>query len=401
MRLSSTARRDRTVGEIVNVMAIDCDRFMMVTSQIQQYWSSPFQVSLALIFLFNTLGLSAIPGVIIMIIFVPLSIFSSVLARRFMNEQMTLKDQRTKMINEILNGIKVIKLYAWEVPMLETIERIRKKELLCIIKAGLIRVVLDTFNFASPFLVALGSFATYTAISEDNVLTPEIAFVSLTLFNQLRSPMTMVGLLINMTVSAVVSNKRIKDLLTAEEVDEHAVERSDSSKPGEDTIKVQNADFSWEVTNPGAETNLSDINLSVKKGQLIAVVGKVGSGKSSLISALLGEMEKLRGAVGVHGQVAYVPQQAWIQNMSLQENITFGRNFSKYYYTRVVEACALTSDLNMLPQGGSTEIGEKVSITSLYCYCLRVSTCLEVKKLVCHWLVLFTRIQMSIFWTIL
>lgn len=222
-------------------MAIDCDRFMMVTSQIQQYWSAPFQVTLALIFLFNTLGISAAPGVVIMLIFIPLSIYSSVLSKNFTLQQMALKDQRTKMINEILNGIKVIKLYAWEPPMLEAIEKIRKKELTCVIKAGYVKIVLDTFNFALSFLVALGSFATYTMINKDNVLTPEVAFVSLTLFNQLRSPMQMVGQLINMTVSAVVSNKRIKDLLTAEEVDENAVDRSDVDD--EKAVEVKNGSF--------------------------------------------------------------------------------------------------------------------------------------------------------------
>nr|UOF76395.1 multidrug resistance-associated protein [Bursaphelenchus xylophilus] len=358
LRLSSAARRDRTVGEIVNVMAIDCDRFQMITSQIQQYWSSPFQVTLALIFLFNTLGVSAMTGVIIMVIFLPLSIYSSVLSRKFMTKQMKLKDQRTKMISEILNGIKVIKLYAWEVPMIESIEATRKKELKCILYSGFIRLVVDAFNFASPFLVALGSFATYTLTSSDNVLTPQIAFVSLTLFNQLRSPMTMIGLLINMTVGAIVSNKRIKDLLTAEEIDSNAVSRTNDEKP--EVISIEDGEFSWDI-QPGADPTLTDINVKAKKGQLIAVVGKVGAGKSSLLSALLGEMEKLKGIVGVNGKVAYVPQQAWIQNMNLQDNITFGRPYSKYYYSRVIDACALKSDLEMLPQGDSTEIGEKAS----------------------------------------
>ncbi|CAD5211774.1 unnamed protein product [Bursaphelenchus okinawaensis] len=356
LNLSSAARRNRTVGEIVNIMAIDCDRFQMLTAQIQQYWSSPFQVTLALILLFNTLGVSALPGVFIMVVFIPLSIYSSIWSRKFMTKQMKLKDQRTKMINEILNGIKVIKLYAWEIPMIETIEAIRRKELHCILSSGMIRMGVDTFNFASPFLVALGSFATYTLISSDNVLTPEIAFVSLTLFNQLRSPMTMIGLLINMTVGALVSNKRIKDLLTSEEVDTNSVHRTNEKK--EEAVVVDNADFSWDGLSGGVPT-LTDINVKAKKGQLIAVVGKVGTGKSSLLSALLGEMEKLKGVVGVDGKVGYVPQQAWIQNMSLQDNITFGRQYNKYYYNRVVDACALKSDLDMLPQGDSTEIGEK------------------------------------------
>lgn len=146
--------------------------------------------------------------------------------------------------------------------------------------------------------------------------------------------------------------------MTADEVDAHAVDRATSTKDSDDSsVKVDNADFAWE--NDSTEPNLQDLNMNVKKGSLIAVVGKVGSGKSSLLSALLGEMEKLRGYVGVRGQVAYVPQQAWIQNMSLRDNITFGRNYVRSFYNKVVDMCALKSDLAILQRGDQTEIGEK------------------------------------------
>lgn len=146
--------------------------------------------------------------------------------------------------------------------------------------------------------------------------------------------------------------------MSADEVDPSAIDRtSNDSKTNDDAIKVNNADFSWETDN--TDPNLQDLNLNVKKGSLIAVVGSVGSGKSSLLSALLGEMEKLRGHVGVTGQVAYVPQQAWIQNMSLRDNITFGKNYVRSFYNKIVDMCELKSDLNMLQRGDQTEIGEK------------------------------------------
>uniref|UniRef100_A0A914YP34 ABC transmembrane type-1 domain-containing protein n=1 Tax=Panagrolaimus superbus TaxID=310955 RepID=A0A914YP34_9BILA len=121
--------------------------------------------------------------------------------RRWMITQMKLKDERAKMCNEVLNGIKVIKLYAWEIPMMDLIENIRKRELNCIFKSSLVRISVDIFNWCTPFLVALFAFMTYTMTDPENhKLTPAIAFVSLTLFNQLRSPMTMLGLLINITI---------------------------------------------------------------------------------------------------------------------------------------------------------------------------------------------------------
>lgn len=130
-------------------------------------------------------------------------------------------------------------------------------------------------------------------------------------------------------------------------------------------ITAKDADFTWEggyscASEATAPTpNVHDITMDVTRGSLIAVVGRVGCGKSSLLSALLGEMDKLRGYVGVRGQVAYVPQQAWIQNMTLRENITFGQPFNKVLYDKVLEVCALKPDLEILPHGDATEIGEK------------------------------------------
>ncbi|EFO88104.1 CRE-MRP-7 protein [Caenorhabditis remanei] len=357
--LSNSARRDRTVGEIVNLMAIDVERFQMITPQIQQFWSCPYQITFALVYLFITLGYSAIPGVVIMVIFVPMNIISSMVVRKWQIEQMKLKDERTKMVNEVLNGIKVVKLYAWEVPMEEYIEEIRRKELALIKKSAMVRNILDSFNTASPFLVALFSFGTFVLSNPAHLLTPQIAFVSLALFNQLRSPMTMIALLINQAVQAVVSNKRLKEFLVAEELDEKSVDRSENIERSHNAVRVENLTATWENPEDSRQATLQDLDLTAPRNSLIAVVGKVGSGKSSLLQALLGEMGKLKGRIGVNGRVAYVPQQPWIQNMTLRDNITFGRPFDRKRYDQVLYACALKADIKILPAGDQTEIGEK------------------------------------------
>ena len=122
-------------------------------------------------------------------------------------------------------------------------------------------------------------------------------------------------------------------------------------------IEVENGSFSW---SPDEPPTLKNINLNIKPGSLVAVVGHVGAGKSSLISALLGEMEKITGRVNTTGHIAFVPQQAWIQNCSLRDNILFGKGYDESNYNQVVESCALKPDLAMLPGGDTTEIGEKV-----------------------------------------
>lgn len=354
LRLSNSARREKTVGEIVNLMAIDIDRFQQITPQTMQYWSNPLQIGLSLILLWNQIGVSVVSGVVVMLMLLPINFFITMLIRKWQVQQMKYKDERTKMVNEVLNGIKVIKLYAWETPMETVINDLRYKELSLIKKAAFMRTLSDMLNLAAPFLVALSTFTTYILIDKNNVLTPSIAFVSLTLFNQLRSPMSTIAELISQTVQVFVSNKRLKKFLVAEELTDYV---DSSSKDNDDVIVCQEAQMTWDKEE--GIPSLSNINFTAQRGQLITVVGKVGNGKTSLMHTLLGEMDKLRGYVGMSGRVAYVPQQPWMQNQTMRINITFGKKLDEYFYNRVLDACALLPDLQMLPMGDQTEIGEK------------------------------------------
>ncbi|CAD6187548.1 unnamed protein product [Caenorhabditis auriculariae] len=356
LRLSNAARREKTAGEIVNLMAIDIDRFQQITPQTMQYWSNPLQIGIALFLLYKQLGVSVFSGVGVMILLFPINFVITMVIRNWQMEQMYYKDERTKMVNEVLNGIKVIKLYAWEPPMEQVINNLREKELGLIKRAACLRSFSDMLNCASPFLVALSTFATFVYVDVNNVLTPQIAFVSLTLFNQLRSPMSQVAELITQTVQVYVSNERLKDFLVAEELSTSTIQNA--ARDNDDVINVSNATLTWDATEP-TSSSLTNLNFSVQRGQLITVVGRVGSGKTSLLQALLGEMEKVSGSVAMHGRVSYVPQQAWMQNNTLRNNITFGKQYDEYFYSRVLDACALYSDLQMLPLGDMTEIGEK------------------------------------------
>ncbi|EGT59327.1 CBN-MRP-4 protein [Caenorhabditis brenneri] len=357
LRLSNAARREKTVGEIVNLMAIDIDRFQQITPQTMQYWSNPFQIGLALFLLFQQLGVSVFSGVAVMVLLFPINFIITMIIRKWQIDQMFYKDERTKMVNEVLNGIKVIKLYAWEPPMEQVIEDLREKELGLIKKAAFLRTFSDMLNCASPFLVALSTFATFIFIDPKNVLTPEIAFVSLTLFNQLRSPMSQVAELITQTVQVIVSNRRLKEFLMSEELNNDAIDHR--ARDNNDVICVKDATLSWESGEQQPIPSLSNISFTVRRGQLVTIVGRVGAGKTSMLQALMGEMEKLSGSIAMHGRLCYVPQQPWMQNNTLRQNITFGKQFDEYFYSRVLDACALYRDLQILPLGDTTEIGEK------------------------------------------
>ncbi|KFQ45688.1 Canalicular multispecific organic anion transporter 2, partial [Nestor notabilis] len=352
--ITNSAKRSSTVGEIVNLMSVDAQRFMDLVTFLNMLWSAPLQIFLALYFLWQTLGPSVLAGVAVMVLLIPFNSAIAIKTRAFQVEQMRYKDSRIKLMNEILGGIKVLKLYAWEPSFSEKVLEIRKNELRVLKKSAYLNS-LSTFAWISaPFLVALTTFAVYVSVDEKNILDAEKAFVSLSLFNILKFPLSMLPQVISNIAQTSVSLKRIQQFLSHDELDPNSVETK-LIAPG-NAISVTNASFSW---GKELKPSLKDINLLVPSGALVAVVGHVGCGKSSLVSALLGEMEKLEGEVAVKGSVAYVPQQAWIQNATLKDNILFGQAPNEQKYQNILEACALKTDLEVLPGGDQTEIGEK------------------------------------------
>uniref|UniRef100_A0A8C2AUR3 Multidrug resistance-associated protein 1 n=1 Tax=Cyprinus carpio TaxID=7962 RepID=A0A8C2AUR3_CYPCA len=349
--ITNAARRTSTVGEIVNLMSVDAQRFMDLITYINMIWSAPLQVILALYFLWQNLGPSVLAGVAVMVLMVPLNAVIAMKTKTYQVAQMKSKDNRIKLMNEVLNGIKVLKLYAWELAFKDKVSAIRESELRVLMKTAYLGAV-STFTWVcAPFLVALSTFAVYVLVDEHNILDAQKAFVSLALFNILRFPLNMLPMVISSMVQASVSMKRLRVFLSHEELDEDNVER-----PAITACEIVDGAFSWSKHD---SPTLKRINVRVPEGAFVAVVGHVGSGKSSLLSALLGEMQKQEGSVSIKASVAYVPQQAWIQNATLKDNILFGREAKDSWYEKVVEACALLPDLEVLPGGDLTEIGEK------------------------------------------
>ncbi|XP_062269788.1 ATP-binding cassette sub-family C member 3 isoform X2 [Platichthys flesus] len=352
--ITNAAKRSTTVGEVVNLMSVDAQRFMDLTTFLNMLWSAPLQIMLALYFLWQNLGPSVLAGVAVMIMLIPLNAVIAMKTRAYQVEQMQYKDSRIKLMNEILNGIKVLKLYAWENSFRDKVLDIRQKELNTLRKTAYLGALSTMAWTSAPFLVALTTFAVYVNVDENNILDAEKAFVSLALFNILRFPLNMLPQVISSMVQTSVSLKRIQNFLSHDELDPNSVDRKNNST--EFSVTVVNGKFTWSKEDLPV---LQNINVMVPQGSLLAVVGHVGCGKSSLISALLGEMEKLEGEISIRGSVAYVPQQAWIQNATLRDNILFGIAYNEQKYRCVLEACALTPDLEVLPGGDMTEIGEK------------------------------------------
>lgn len=189
LRISSRAKRNTTVGEIVNLMAVDAHRFFEMIPYLHVAWSGPIVMSLAIFLLWQYLGAAVFAGFAVMISLIPLSGFIATKIRTLQVQQMRVKDERVKSMNEILSGMKVLKLYAWEPSFEKLITDVREGELVFLRRAAMYNVVTEFIWSLAPFLVALFSFMTFVFMG--NVLTPEIAFVSMALFNILRMPMAL------------------------------------------------------------------------------------------------------------------------------------------------------------------------------------------------------------------
>uniref|UniRef100_A0A8C1VAI2 ATP-binding cassette, sub-family C (CFTR/MRP), member 2 n=1 Tax=Cyprinus carpio TaxID=7962 RepID=A0A8C1VAI2_CYPCA len=351
--VSNDSRKESTAGEIVNLMSADAQRFNDVTNFIHLLWSCPLQIILAIAFLWIELGPSVLAGLLVMVLMVPINGWLATKSRGFQMENMKFKDKRMKIINDILNGIKVLKYYAWESSFEAQVQEIREKELKVKRKFAYLSSV-STFIFScAPAIVSLATFAVFVSVSPDNILDAEKAFTSISLFNILRFPLAMLPQLISIMVQTAVSKKRLEKFLSGDDLDTMAITRDDSHSAA---VSMTDGTYAWERDT---EPVLKNVSLDIKPGRLVAVVGAVGSGKTSLISALLGELHSLKGHINIKGSVAFVPQQAWIQNATVMDNILFGSYLDEERYRSVVDACALGPDLDLLPGRDQTEIGEK------------------------------------------
>ncbi|XP_074821495.1 ATP-binding cassette sub-family C member 6 isoform X2 [Natator depressus] len=353
--MSNAARRAATVGEIVNLVCVDVQRLMDLIIYFNGTWLAPIRIIICFVFLWQLLGPSALTAIAVFLILLPLNFVITKKRSHFQEDQMNHKDNRARLTNAILSDIKIIKLYGWEKAFMEKVLCIRKQELQAL-KSSQILFSLSLSSFhSSTFLIAFVMFAVYTLVDEQHVLDAQKAFVSLTLINILNTAHSFLPYSINAAIQAKVSLSRLAAFLSLEELNPNNMSTVTSDHL-QDGITVRNGTFSW---CRGSSPCIKRINLTIPQGCLLAVVGQVGAGKSSLLYALLGELQKLDGYVAIKGTVAYVPQQDWIQNASVEENIIFGEEMHESWYNSVIDACALQPDLESFPAGSKSEIGEK------------------------------------------
>ncbi|KAH9796208.1 ABC transporter C family member 2 [Citrus sinensis] len=341
LRITHEARKNFASGKITNLMTTDAEQLQQVCQALHTLWSAPFRIIISLVLLYNELGVASLLGALLLVFMFPVQ------------EGLQRTDKRIGLMNEILAAMDAVKCYAWENSFQSKVQNVRNDELSWFRKAQFLAACNSFILNSIPVLVTVVSFGMFTLLGGD--LTPARAFTSLSLFAVLRFPLFMLPNMITQVVNANVSLKRMEEFLLAEE---KILLPNPPLTSGLPAISIRNGYFSWD--SKAERPTLLNINLDIPVGSLVAIVGGTGEGKTSLISAMLGELPPVSDASAViRGTVAYVPQVSWIFNATVRDNILFGSAFEPARYEKAIDVTSLQHDLDLLPGGDVTEIGER------------------------------------------
>ncbi|XP_078004277.1 ATP-binding cassette sub-family C member 8 isoform X2 [Phascolarctos cinereus] len=416
---SNLSMGEMTAGQICNLVAIDTNQLMWFFFLCPNLWAMPAQIIVGVILLYYLLGVSALIGAAVIIVLAPIQYFVATKLSQAQRSTLEYSNERLKKTNEMLRGIKLLKLYAWENIFRAQVEMTRRKEMTSL-KAFAIYTSISIFmNTAIPIAAVLITFVSHVSFFKGANFSPSVAFASLSLFHILVTPLFLLSSVVRSTVKALVSVQKLSEFLSSEEIGKdqysqhelpykgqssksqavvvnrkrpsrddcrnfmgHLQKLGPDEEPDDSCVRITGGFFTW--TSDGVPT-LSNITIRIPQGQLTMIVGQVGCGKSSLLLATLGEMQKISGEISWNslpdsetgedssperetntgpdirkrGPVAYASQKPWLLNATVEENITFESPFNKQRYKAVIDACSLQPDIDILPHGDQTQIGER------------------------------------------
>lgn len=354
LRLSSTARQSHTIGEIVNYMAVDVQRVGDYSWYLHDIWMLPLQIVLALAILYKNVGIASVATLVATIISIAITIPLAKLQEEYQDHLMAAKDDRMRTTSECLRNMRILKLQAWEDRYRLKLEEMRNVEFSWLRKALYSQAFITFIFWGSPIFVSVVTFA--TCILLGGQLTAGGVLSALATFRILQEPLRNFPDLVSMVAQTKVSVDRIAGFLQEEELQLDATIVIPSGLAST-AIEIRDGEFCWDRSS--SQSTLSSIQLNVEKGKRVAVCGVVGSGKSSFLSCILGEIPKISGEVKISGSAAYVSQSAWIQSGNIEENILFGSPMDKQRYKNVINACSLKRDLELFSHGDQTIIGDR------------------------------------------
>ncbi|KAK8967570.1 ABC transporter C family member 3 [Platanthera guangdongensis] len=354
LTLSSHARQGRTTGEIINIMSVDADRISLFSWYMHDLWMVPIQVTLALLILYTNLGLASLAALVATFIVMLANVPLGKMQENYQQKMMESKDMRMKATSEILRNMRILKLQGWEMKFLSKIAELRKKETNWLRKYVYTSAMTTFVFWGAPTFVAVVTFGACVLLRIP--LESGKVLSALATFRVLQEPIYNLPDTISMVVQTKVSLDRISSFLCLEDLPQNVVEKLPRGSSNV-AIEVTEGTFSWDLSSESP--TVRDLNFRVLHGMRVAVCGTVGSGKSSLLSCILGEVPKIDGKVKLCGMTAYVAQSPWIQSGKIQDNILFGEELDSEKYDIVLEACSLKKDLEILPFGDQTVIGER------------------------------------------
>uniref|UniRef100_A0A803YS33 ATP binding cassette subfamily C member 8 n=1 Tax=Meleagris gallopavo TaxID=9103 RepID=A0A803YS33_MELGA len=396
---SNMSMGEMTAGQICNLVAIDTNQLMWFFFLCPNLWAMPVQIIVGVLLLYYLLGISALIGAAVIIVLAPVQYFVATKLSQAQRSTLEYSNERLKKTNEMLRGIKLLKLYAWEHIFHSSVEETRQKEMTSLKSFALYTSISIFMNAAIPIAAVLITFVVHAHLTRKADFSPSVAFASLSLFHILVSPLFLLSSVVRSTVKALVQHaclclgcfadaatsycyfclsvfsqplKVVNRKRPAREewnnYTSHTRRPINITEPDDFCVKITNGFFTWTPEGPPA---LSNIDIRIPQGQLTMIVGQVGCGKSSLLLAILGEMQKISGNVSwsswkllfcfsrKRGSVAYASQKPWLLNATVEENITFESSFNKQRYKAVIDACSLQPDIDILPHGDQTQIGER------------------------------------------
>uniref|UniRef100_A0A8D1KAD6 ATP-binding cassette sub-family C member 12 n=1 Tax=Sus scrofa TaxID=9823 RepID=A0A8D1KAD6_PIG len=383
-----------SVGEVLNILSSDSYSLFEAALFCPLPATIPILMAVCAVYSFFILGPTALIGISVYVIFIPIQMFMARLNSAFRRSAVSVTDKRVQTMNEFLTCIKLIKMYAWEKSFTNTIRDVRKRERKLLEKAGFVQSGNSALTSIASTIAIVLTFTCHILLRRK--LTAPVAFSVIAMFNVMKFSIAILPFSVKAAAEANVSLRRMKKILIAKSPPSYVTQPEDPDT----VLLLANATLTWEqeasrksdlkkvqnpkkhflkkqrpeaysmnpsaqgVTGPEEQCGspksvLHNISFVVRKGKVLGICGNVGSGKSSLIAALLGQMQLQQGIVAVNGTLAYVSQQAWIFHGNVRENILFGEKYDHQRYQHTVRVCALQEDLSSLPYGDLTEIGER------------------------------------------
>ncbi|XP_032234169.1 ATP-binding cassette sub-family C member 4 [Nematostella vectensis] len=368
LRMSQSKLAKISSGHVINLVSNDIQRLDLATQNLFASLRSPFDLVVLGVLLWVLIGWQAVTGLAFALILIPYEAEMTGWVAKLRMQAARVTDRRLEVMNEVISGIRAVKMYAWEWPYRDVVRQIRRTEVLIMRKIYGILSSFASLQHTYDSVICLIAFI--TLVFTGTRLTPYNIFTMVGLLSENRRSLVY-GLTDGMQLIAdcFASLDRIEHFLLIEELSEtggssrkascqeEREEENEEEKEGEPYIRVNNVACHWNGTD--VSPVLSDINMDFNENKLVLVTGPVGSGKSSLLLTLLGELLPSEGSVKTRGEVVYVPQTAWVFSGTVRENILFSKPYDEERYQRTLEACDLAKDIVSLPQGDATILGER------------------------------------------